>query len=132
MNRALGENVRDLRAGMEGVEARFSADGYLVSEEDDWPKDRIGSRLRSLSERLDDLPAIGREREDRLVKKYWDDYSSMWDEDLNGMIELEKAYRDEDLSPEYRKEYEEIRTRFRNALPLIDELGLSRSPVPLD
>lgn len=132
VNRALRENARDLRAGMPGIEARFSDDGYFLTEEDDWPKDRTGVSLRCLSERLDALPAIKEDREDKIVKKYWDDYSSMWDEDVNEMIDLEKLYRDGDLSPEYRKEYEEIKARFRDSLALIDDLGLSRPPVPLD
>lgn len=132
VDRALRENARDLMAGIEGVEGRFSADGYLVAEEDDWPKDRTGSRLRWLSERVDDLPSMKEGRETELVRKYWDDYSAMWNEDVNKMIDLEKLYRDDELSAPYREEYEAIKARFKAALPLIDELGLSRPPVPLD
>lgn len=131
-NSALRENARDAVAGMEGIEARFSPDGYLLTEEDDWPKDHIGSRLRSLSEQLDDLPAMKEERENDLVKKCWGDYSSAWDEDVGEMTDLERLYREDKLSYQYREGYEMIKTRFKEALPLTDELGLSRPPVPLD
>lgn len=131
-NRALRDNARDLMAGIEGIEARFSDDGYLMTEEDDWPKDRIGSRLRWLSYQIDGLPAMREGRESKSVRRGWDVYSSEWDRDVGEMDSLEKLHLDEDLSPEYRKEYEEIKTRLREALPLIDELGLSRPPVPLD
>lgn len=33
-NRALRNNARDLRAMMDGVEGRFSDDGYLMTEDD--------------------------------------------------------------------------------------------------
>lgn len=48
------------------------------------------------------------------------------------MIDLEKLYRADELSTQYREEYETIKMRFEGALPLIDELGLSRPPMPLD
>lgn len=40
----------------------------------------------------------------------------MWDEDVNKTIDLEKLYRDDDLSPEYRKEYEDAISGFREGL----------------
>ena len=131
VNRALLENARDLRAGMEGIEARFSDDGYLLTEEDDWPTDLTGVQLRSLSEQIDDLPHL---KEDRsgLVEKYWDDLSLEWDRDLNDMVRLEKLFRDGELSAEQEALYRRIKARFEDALPLIDDLGLSRPPIPLD
>ena len=131
VNRALRENARDLRAGMEGIAARFSDDGYLLTEGDDWPKDLTGVQLRFLSERLDHLPHL-KEDGSGLLEKYWDDLSSEWDLDLNSMVRLEKLFRDGELSVEQEDLYRRIKARFEDALPLIDELGLSRPPVPLD
>ena len=131
VNRALRENARDLMAGVEGIEARFSPDGYLLTEEDDWPTDPTWSRLRALLEQIDGLRTL-KEDEPGLVAKYWDDTLDDWAHRMAYAIHLEKLYRDGELSSEQERDYLKVKQDLRDAMPLIEELGLSRPPIPLD
>jgi len=51
---------------------------------------------------------------------------------MNGAIRLETSYRNSELSSDQEKDYLKVKVDLGNAMSLIEELGLSRPPVPLD
>lgn len=75
---------------------------------------------------------ILKEDEFGLVAKYWEDTVSWWEDSMNDAIRLEMLYREGELSSEQEEEYLKIKVSLRDTMPLIEELGLSRPPVPLD
>ncbi|WP_443102785.1 hypothetical protein [Actinomadura sp. 3N407] len=60
------------------------------------------------------------------------DFGVRWGTYLSGRLErLEHYHRGGDLSADEHERYTALRSRLREVLPIIDELGLGRPRIPL-
>ena len=92
---------------------------------------RIDASLRDLEAEVSFLPQLA---------GYWPEesetaqisYMLEWDELMDRLRGLERAYRSGQMTPEQAERYRRLLERLAELLPIIERMGFARPPVPLE